>query len=100
MLLFATIVCSSTLNLSTVMAKSTVYNDNLNLTSGLSKELFQNIYDSYTEVKIEKVYESENWQNGWIKANGNIRASPSLNSNTLEIYPFNPLIQCKKFNDD
>ena len=100
MLLFATIACSSTLYLSTVMAKTTVYNDNLNLTSGLSKELFQNIYDSYTEVKIEKVYESESWQNGWITANLNIRASPSLNSDILEIYPFNTLIQYKKFNDD
>ena len=55
MLLFATIVCSSTLNLSTVMAKTTVYNDNLNLTSGLSKKMLQNIYDSYTEIKIEDV---------------------------------------------
>ena len=100
MLLFATIVCSSTLNLSTVMAKTTVYNDNLNLTSGLSKKMFQNIYDSYTEIKIEKVYESESWQNGWIKANLNIRASPSLNSDILEIYPFNTLIQYKKINDD
>lgn len=100
MLLFATIVCSSTLNLSTVMAKTTMSENNLNLTSGLSKELFQNIYDSYAEVKIEKVYESESWQNGWITANLNIRASPSLNSDILEIYPFNTLIQYKKFNDD
>ena len=99
-LLFATIVCSSTLNLSTVMAKTTVYNDNLNLTSGLSKKMFQNIYDSYTEIKIEKVYESKSWQNGWITANLNIRASPSLNSDILETYPFNTLIQYKKFNDD
>ena len=85
MLLFATIVCSSTLNLSTIMAKTTVYNDNLNLTSGLSKKMFQNIYDSYTEIKIEKVYESESWQNGWITANLNIRASRSLNSDILGI---------------
>lgn len=100
MLLFATIVCSSTLNLSTVMAKTTMSENNLNLTSGLSKELFQNIYDSYTEVRTEKVYESEDWHNGWITANLNVRASPSLEGDILDVYQFNTLIQYHKFNDD
>lgn len=103
MLLFATIVCSSALNSHPVMAKDNIHTgieDGLNLTAGLSKEIFQNINDSYTEVRIEKVYESEDLHNGWITANLNVRASPSLEGDILDVYRFNTLIQYHKFNDD
>lgn len=102
-LLFTTIVCSSVIHFHPVMAKDNIHTDvedNINLTAGLSKEVFQNIYDSYTEVKVEKAYKSEGWKSGWTTANLNVRASPSLNGDILEVYPFNTLIQYHKFSDD
>ena len=96
MLLFATIVCSSTLYNSPVLGKDchiktgvAVQEETTNLTAGVTNILIKII----NEPIIEEYYE------GWTIANLNVRKEPSLDSEILEVYSFNTLIKYSKYNE-
>ena len=97
MLLFATIVCSSTLYNSPVLGKDchiktgvAVQEETTNLTAGVTNILLKII----NEPIIEEYYD------GWTISNLNIRKEPSLESEILEVYSFNTLVKYSKYNEE
>lgn len=97
MLLFTTIVCSSTLNNSPVLGKDchiktgvAVQEETTNLTAGVTNILLKII----NEPIIEEYYD------GWTISNLNIRKEPSLESEILEVYSFNTLVKYSKYNEE
>ena len=97
MLLFATIVCSSTLYNSPVLGKDchiktgvAVQEETTNLTAGVTNILLKII----NEPIIEEYYD------GWTISNLNIRKEPSLESEILEVYSFNTPVKYSKYNEE
>ena len=97
MLLFATIVCSSTLYNSPVLGEDchiktgvAVQEETTNLTAGVANILLKII----NEPIIEEYYD------GWTISNLNIRKEPSLESEILEVYSFNTLVKYSKYNEE
>ena len=97
MLLFATIVYSSTLYNSPVLGKDchiktgvAVQEETTNLTAGVTNILLKII----NEPIIEEYYD------GWTISNLNIRKEPSLESEILEVYSFNTLVKYSKYNEE
>ena len=97
MLLFATIVCSSTLYNSPVLGKDchiktgvAVQEETTNLTAGVTNILLKII----NEPIIEEYYD------GWTISNLNIRKEPSLESEILEVCSFNTLVKYSKYNEE
>lgn len=98
MLLFAAIVCSSTLYNSPVLGKDchiktgvAVQEETTNLTAGITKVMME-----YTH---ELSVDSEEYT-GYLTSNMNVRSEPSTDSEILEVYPFNQKIQYQKYNDE
>lgn len=97
MLLFATIVCSSTLYNSPVLGEDchiktgvAVQEETTNLTAGVTNILLKII----NEPIIEEYYD------GWTISNLNIRKEPSLESEILEVCSFNTLVKYSKYNEE
>ena len=96
-LLFLAIVCSSTFYSSPVLGKDyhiktgvAVQEETTNLTAGVTSILLKII----NEPIVEEYYE------GWTIANLNVRKEPSLESEILEVYPFNTPIKYSKYNEE
>ena len=110
MLLFATIVCSSTLYNSPVLGKDchiktgvAVQEETTNLTAGVTRTMSELLCEVYDEVSIECIecYEPEDWQCGWITTNKTkVRDAPSVDSGILDIYYYNTTIQYCKYNEN
>ena len=97
MLLFATIVCSSTLYNSPVLGKDchiktgvAVQEETTNLRAGISSMMIEHMNSAIVEEHFD----------GWTITNVNVRSEPSTDCEVLEVYPFNTPIQYYKFNDE